>query len=156
MLSTVSCGNCHFCKTGGNCDAHMNDLIWDHHMIIIPANFQNIFANTYQIIPLSPKMTETDEGWQPLLSGGALTHIGRVTHIYVSKLTIIGLDNGLAPGRRQAIIWTNDGILLIRTFRTHFSEIVSEIHTYSFKKMHFEMSSGKWRPSCLGLNVLNF
>ena len=83
-----------------------------------------------------------------------LTHWGRVTHICVSKLTIIGSDNGLSPGRRQAIIWTNDGILLIRTFRTHFSEIVSEIHTSSFKKMHFKMSSGKWRPSCLGLNVL--
>ena len=30
----------------------------------------------------------------------------------VSKLTIISLDNGLSPGRRQAIIWTNAGILL--------------------------------------------
>ena len=84
-----------------------------------------------------------------------LTHWGRVTHICLNKVTIIGSDNGLSPGQRQAIIWTNDGILLIRTFQTHFSEIVSEIHTFSFKKMHFKMSSGKWRPSCLGLNVLN-
>ena len=30
----------------------------------------------------------------------------------------------------------------------------SEIHTFSFKKMHLKLSSGKWRPSCLGLNVL--
>ena len=87
-------------------------------------------------------------------SMATLTHWGRVTHICVSKLAIIGSDNGLSPGRRKAIIWTNDGILLIRTFRTHFSEIVSEIHTFSFKKMHLKMSSGKWRPSCLGLNVL--
>ena len=42
-----------------------------------------------------------------------LTHWGRVTHICISKLTIIGSDNGLSPGRRQAIIWTNAGILLI-------------------------------------------
>ena len=28
-------------------------------------------------------------------------------HIYVSKLTIMGSDNGLSPDRRQAIIWTN-------------------------------------------------
>ena len=42
-----------------------------------------------------------------------LTHWRRVTHICVSELTIIGSDNGLSPGRRQAIIWTNDGILLI-------------------------------------------
>ena len=42
-----------------------------------------------------------------------LTHWGWVMHICVSKLTIIGSDNGLSPGRRQAIIWTNAGILLI-------------------------------------------
>ena len=42
-----------------------------------------------------------------------LTHWGRVTHICVSKLTSIGSDNGLPPGRRQAIIWTNARILLI-------------------------------------------
>ena len=40
-----------------------------------------------------------------------LTHWGRGTHICISKLTIIGLDNGLVPTRRQAIIWTNAGIL---------------------------------------------
>ena len=32
--------------------------------------------------------------------------------VYTSlKQAIIGLDNGLSPGRRQAIIWTNAGIL---------------------------------------------
>ena len=31
----------------------------------------------------------------------------------VSKLTIIGSDNDLAPDRRQAIIWTNAELLLI-------------------------------------------
>ena len=84
----------------------------------------------------------------------SLNHWGWVTHICISKLTIIGSDNGLSPGRRQAIIWTNDWILLIQTFRTHFSEIVSKIHTFSFRKMHFKMSSGKWRPSYLRLKVL--
>ena len=83
-----------------------------------------------------------------------LTHWGRVTHICVSKLTIIGSDNGLSPGRRQAIIYTNAGILLIRTSGTNFGEILSEIHTFSFKKIHLQMSSAKWRPFCLGLNEL--
>ena len=32
----------------------------------------------------------------------SLTHWGRVTHICVGKQTIIGSDNGLSPGRRQA------------------------------------------------------
>ena len=37
-------------------------------------------------------------------------HWGRVTHICVSELTIIGSDNGLSPGRRQTIIWNNAGL----------------------------------------------
>ena len=53
-----------------------------------------------------------------------LNHWGRVTHIFVSKLTIIGSDNGLSPDRRQAIIWTNAGILLIGPLETIFSEIL--------------------------------
>ena len=83
-----------------------------------------------------------------------LTNWGRVTHICVSKITIIGSDNDLSPDRRQAIIWTNVGILLIQTIGTNFSEKLSDIHTFSFKKMHLKMSSAKWRPFCLGLNVL--
>ena len=84
-----------------------------------------------------------------------LTHWGRVTHICVSKLTIIGSDNGLSPGRRQAIIWTSAGILLIGTLGTNFSEILGKIHSFSFKQMHFKMSSAKWRLFCLGLNELS-
>ena len=85
----------------------------------------------------------------------ALTHWGRVTHTCVGNLTIIGPDNGLSPGRRQAIIWTDAGILLIGPWGTNFSEILIGIQTFSFKKMHLKMSSAKWRPFCLGLNVLN-
>ena len=83
-----------------------------------------------------------------------LTHWGRVTHICVSKLTIIASDNGLSPNRRQANIWTNAGISLIGTLGTNFSEILSEIHTFWFKKMHLKTLSAKRRPYCLGLNVL--
>ena len=45
-----------------------------------------------------------------------------MTYICVSKLTIIGSDNGLPADRRQAIIWTNAGILLIRTLGASLSE----------------------------------
>ena len=85
-----------------------------------------------------------------------LTHWGRVTHICVGKLTIIGSDNGLSPGRRQAIIWTNAGILLIRTLGTNLSEILGKIHSFSLSKMHLKMSSAKWRLFGLGLNELNY
>ena len=58
---------------------------------------------------------------------------------------MIGLDNGLSPGRRQAIIWTNAEILLIGPLGTNFSEILIEIDIFSFKKMHLKMASAKWR-----------
>ena len=83
-----------------------------------------------------------------------LTQWGRVTHICVGKLTIIASDNGLSPGWRQAIIWTNAAILLNWTLGTNFSEILSETDIFSFKQMHLKMSSRKWRPYCLDLNVL--
>ena len=78
---------------------------------------------------------------------------GRVTHICVSKITIIGSNNGLPPGRRQAIIWTNAGILLSGPLGTKFSGILVEMHIFWFTKMHLKMSSGKWRPFYVGLNV---
>ena len=83
-----------------------------------------------------------------------LIHWGRVTHICVGNLTIIGSDNGLSPGRRQAIIWTNDGILLLGPLGTKFNEIVLGIQIFSFKKVNLKLSSAKWRPFCLGLNKL--
>ena len=70
-----------------------------------------------------------------------LTQWGQATHICDSKLTIIGSDNGLSPGRHQDIIWTNDGILLIGPLGTNFSEILIKIHAFSFKEMYLKMSS---------------
>ena len=84
------------------------------------------------------------------------THWGWVTNIYISNITIIGSDNGLWPGRCQAIIWTNAWILLIGLLGTNFSEILIKNRIFSFKKMLLKMSSGKWRQFCFGLNVLMF
>ena len=106
----------------------------------------------HMIVVLAPAL---DLHIVSLLWGNSpLTHWCLVTHICVSKLTIIGSDNGLSPGRRQAIIETKAGMLLIEPLGTNFSEILIEIHIFWFKKMHLKMSSAKWCPFCLGLNVL--
>ena len=94
-----------------------------------------------------PPPQAPEAGWQ-------LTQWGRVMDISLSKLSIIGSDNGLSPGRRQAIIWNNAGILVIGHLGTYFSEILIKICTFSFKKMHLKMLSGKWWPFCLNLIVL--
>ena len=92
------------------------------------------------------------------ISYNFLSHWGRMTHICVSKLAIIGSDNGLSPGRHQAIIWTNARILLIGPLGTNFSAILIEIYTFLFKKMHLKMSSRKCRPflswsQCVNTNI---
>ena len=118
------------------------------HLITISQKILNIF-----IIEISLKFTNLRLKSNPP-GANELTHWGRVTHICVGKLIIIGSDNGLSPDRHQAIIWTNTGLLSIGPLRTYFSEILIGIQTFSFKKMRLKVSSAKWRPSCLGLNVL--
>ena len=75
-------------------------------------------------------------------------------YICFSKLAIIGSHDGLSPSRRQAIIYTNAGILLIKPLGTNFSEILIAIYTFSFKKMYLKTSFRKWRPFCFDLNGL--
>ena len=83
-----------------------------------------------------------------------LTHWGQMMHICVGKLTIIGSDNGLSPGRCKAMIWTNDGIFLLWTLGTNFSQFVIEIQTFSLKIIRLKMASVKCCPFRLGLSVL--
>ena len=74
-------------------------------------------------------------------------HSGWITNDSLRRVThkcIIGSDNGLAPGRCQAIIWTNAEILINWPLGTNFSEILIEMR----------LSSAKGQPFCLGLSVL--
>ena len=58
------------------------------------------------------------------------------------------LFDGLSPIRRQAIIWTNAGLLSSGRFRTNFSEILIKVQSVSVTKMNLKTSSAKWRPFC--------
>ena len=78
---------------------------------------------------------------------------GQVAPIHVYKLNIVGANNGLTTGRRQAIIPTNAGILLIRPWGTTLGENWLKFIYFALKKMHLKMLSGTWRPYCLGLKV---
>ena len=113
--------------------------------------------DSYQILTANSLSEVVCKRWEfltmRLCQPTPLTHWGRVTHICASKLSIVGSHNGLSPDRHQTIIWTNARILLIRTLGTNFSEILNEIQKFSFKKMHLKISSAKWRPFCLDLNV---
>ena len=84
------------------------------------------------------KITQCDVSY--FTHWGAIPQWDRVTHIYVSKLTTIGSDNEM---------------LLIRTLGTNFSENLSEMHSFSFNKMHLKMSSAKWRLFRLCLNEIH-
>ena len=95
--------------------------------------------------------------WPRLMTSAIQGHneLTHLPHIYASvKWVSIDSDNGLSPGRCQPIIWTNTDILSIRTQGTYFNEILFEIQIFSFKKMHLNMSSAKWRPFFPGENKL--
>ena len=77
-----------------------------------------------------------------------------MTHICVGKLTIIGSDNGLSPGRRQAIIWTIARILLIGPLRTNVSEILIRTQNIFIQENAFENVVCEMVSICLGLNEL--
>ena len=70
----------------------------------------------------------------------------------------IRYNDGALPiwdGRRQTIIGTNAGMLLVRPLKPKFSEILIEIYMFSFTKMHLKLS-GNWRPFCLSFNMRKF
>ena len=76
-----------------------------------------------------------------------------MTHICVGNLTIIGSYNGLSPGRRQAIIWTNDGILLFEPLGTNFNEFFYRnsynfIQENPFENVVWKMAAILSRPQC--------
>ena len=134
---------------------YISEVLWHSAESKFTGNDQvtiryNKFENyTFKIIATSPR--------------GQWVNVICVTaaewRIYVSKIIIIGSDDGLSPDRRQAIIWTNAGMLLIGPLGTNFSEILIEIQIFQFKKMNLKMSSGKcWpfsQPQCVNTHYLS-
>ena len=80
-----------------------------------------------------------------------LTHWGRVAHICVGNLAIIGSDNDWAwwaPSR-----YMNEFRDIVnRTIRINFDGILIGIHTFSFKKIYLKISSAKSWSFCLGFS----
>ena len=82
------------------------------------------FVNSPDKWPVTRKMVPFDDvimlsfQQSPRYMYVMITLWGRVTHVCISKLIIVGPDNGLWPGRHQAIIWSNTAMLWIR--RGHF------------------------------------
>ena len=76
-----------------------------------------------------------------------------MTHIWVSKPTSTGSDNGLSSGRCQAIIWTNAGILLIGPLGTNLSEISAKFIYFHWRKCiwkcRLENGGHLSRPQCV-------
>ena len=68
------------------------------------------------------------------------THWGPVTHICVGNINNIDSDNGLSPDRRQTIIWTSAGILLIWPVGTNFAK-------YHQSSGCFEIDISNWNSA---------
>ena len=81
---------------------------------------------------------------------------GRCLLTYHLNWASIGSDNGLSPGRRQAITCTNADLLSVGPVGTNFSEIWIEIYSFWFKKCIWKCCLKKWRPFRISFNVLMY
>ena len=77
-----------------------------------------------------------------------------MTHIRVGKITIIGSNNRLSPGRHLVIIWINVGISLIGPLRTKFSEILIFVQENVFKNVTCELASILFPSQCVKFRIL--
>ena len=59
------------------------------------------------------------------------------------------------PSRRQSIIWTKAGILLIWSLGTNFSEFLSESHIFKSRKCIWKCRLRNGGHFCVGLNMLS-
>ena len=133
----------------------INDTQYGIGIISSPMNLA-IFTNSFPVIETWIQKYVVSIPLGIIIHGRrGSTHWGRVTHICVSEIIIIGSDNGLSPVRHQAIKRTNAGILLIGTSGIKFNEIMIEINILSLQIMRLKMSSAKCSLFLLGLNELN-
>ena len=140
-------------------------LVWlDGSLWCYRALLQGLFWHHYACIYYSPFIVHNCMkmySLEPFLINNFfinLIHWGWVMHICISKLTIIGSDNDLSPGRHQAIIWINIGILLIGPLGTNSVKYKSN---FFFQEKAFENVVRKLgailsRPQCVNVEILQF
>ena len=83
-----------------------------------------------------------------------------LNHPIVTQLAIIDSDDGLSPGRRQSIIWTSAGILLVWTLRTKLMWNSNRnsyifIQENAFENIVCEMSAILSRPQYVNVLILS-
>ena len=75
------------------------------------------------------------------------THWGRVTHICVSRLTIIDSYNGLSPPGAKPLSEQMLEYCWLGPWEIQWNLI--EIYTFSFMKIHWKMAVTLTRPHCV-------
>ena len=125
-----SCSNIYCWMRYTSIDIHIIKIRWSHNHLIFIIGILISFLKDENLL----WTTNSFLSIRIFFMSTVLTHWGWVMQICISKLTIIGSDIGFPPGRGQAIISINTGILLIWTLETNLSQILSNIHSFSLKK----------------------
>ena len=132
-------------------NAECVSISWLHHKRIT-ANLVAMTIAFSMITSIYPWMDGSD-GFNDDKVKFPLTHWGRVTHICVSKLTVIGSNDGLSPGRRKPL----SEPMLIGPLGTNFSEILNwnlyiVIQENAFENVIWKLAAILSRPHCLQCN----
>ena len=116
-----------------------------HGLVILPHTQMCIIRNLYNVNWLLSARKDN------LL----LTHWGRVEHICISNLAITGSDNGLSPGRRQAITRTNAGLGNKLQWNLNRNWYIF-IQENAFESVLCETAAILSRPQCVKRYVMKF
>ena len=152
--------------------AILNDVIWSTKVIqnhAIPSDYLKKVCLLQVSIDSSGNCVWTSAGtlmsqfMSRIYTGPTLeelTHWDRVTHMFVSKLTITGPYKGFPPGRCQAIIWTRAGIMLIGPLGTIRWNLTQNWYIFiqgnAFKNVDRKLAVIWPRPHCVYICICIF
>ena len=112
------------------CTQHFQKYFWEWKLQYFDSNLKFVLKGPTNMSTLHKPMMTKSMINIVLLGLSELTHLSLVTQICV-----------LSPIRRQAINWANGGLLSIGLLGTNFSEILIAILSFSFKKIHLQISA---------------
>ena len=102
-----------------------------------------------------PVTAPNDSKWWPIMTSSIQEPTASNCDVTMTDCSrVVAMDAFLAYFVTPVVQHGASLVLLIVPLGTNVSEISIRIQIFSFKKMHLKISSAKWRPFCLALNVL--
>ena len=130
-------------------------VVFSYWMILsmYPSGY-DCFTGTEGNIKIGPVPVNNPKRYWYTNHVNGLINWGRVTHICVSKINHHWSREWFVAWSAPSHYLNQCWIIVHWNLKNKLQWNLNKICTFTFKKMHLKMSSVKWRPFCLGLNML--